>query len=93
MKRMSLKRLKDLGLKSLNHPLHNPDTDLGDTFYEEEAKKHNYVLYAENVLEPLDNLEPGSLVIITYDGMSARWINGKVYVRKDVLEKKQNSTR
>jgi len=54
MKRMSLKKLKELGLKSLNHPLHNPDTDLGDTFYEEEAKRHNYVLYAENVPEPLD---------------------------------------
>ena len=90
MKRMSRKKLMEL--RSLNHPLHNPETDLGDTFYEEEAKKHNYVLYAENVPEPLDNLEPGSLVIITYDGMSARWINGKVYVRKDVLEKKQNST-
>jgi hypothetical protein len=65
---------------------------LGATLYEEEARRDGYVVYARNVPPPFDDLEPGALVIGEYDGMGSRWINGTIYVRKDVLEKKQNQS-
>jgi hypothetical protein len=62
---------------------------LGETLYEEEAKQAGYVLYAENVPPPDDDLEPGALVIFTYDGIGgARWINGNVYVKRGTRAEK-----
>ena len=56
-------------------------------FNNEMAAEEYYVKVADNYPAPLDDLEPGSIVIFDYEGMSARWMNGKVFVRKDVYEK------
>ena len=88
--RMSLKELEELQAKIRNHPLYDPDyagQDLSpDGLLASLQKEHNYVVVAHDVPAPLDNIEPGSIILFTYNGMSARWLNGTVLVRRDILE-------
>lgn len=71
----------------------DPDGELSTTYYEEQLKGQDYVAYAHNVDAPLPNLEPGAIVACDCDGMSAKWLNGTVYIRRVILEQKQNQTK
>ena len=70
----------------------DPEGELSATYYEEQLTGQDYVVYAHNVPAPMENIDPGALVVCEYDGMSARWLNGTIYVRRVTLEQKQNPT-
>ena len=78
-----------------NHPLYDPALDNMSTedLIEQMKKDNIYVMVAEGVPPPLPRLEPGSIVIFDYEGMSARWMNGYVFVLRSVYEKQNQAKR
>ena len=62
-------------------------------FNNEMLTEEYFVKVADDVPPPLDNLEPGVIVVFDWEGMSAKWMNGKVFVRKDVYEKHNKTKR
>ncbi len=90
--RMTLKKLRELQERIRNHPLYDPELaglnqDLSPEGLKEQMLRDNiYTCVATNVPPPLDNLEPGATVLMTWEGMPARWINGEVYVPTNKLK-------
>jgi hypothetical protein len=93
--RVTLKQLERRRQAIINHPLYSPE--LGEDLSDEGLAKKlvselNHVVYARDVSPPLENLEPGATVILDYDGMLAKWLNGTIFIRRDILEKQQQQT-
>lgn len=62
-------------------------------FGNEMPTEEYYVKVADDYPAPLSGLNPGEIVVFDYEGMSARWMNGKVFVRKEVYEKQNKKNR
>ena len=88
--RKTLKQIKEMSDKIRNHPLYDHTYDyqspnsLPNIFTELE-----YEEVARNVPCPMDDIEPGSIVVTEYNGLPAKWFNGNIYVRRIHLGKKE----